>query len=375
MRVPDVPTPQAVPAISPSLYEALLACPAKAVWYAHGSRDALAPHPAALLGTCFHAVMEALQKGRITGDAAERQNSARSLFDEVARQVHTDAHPLLRVKFPSPQNLPYYNLLRERAAAVAAQAAVGIDEQAEPRSQSSPLSEERFRSSDGVIVGRPDLIDAGRAEVVDFKTSQAVDDPGVVSPREARQLRLYVYLAAEAGLTIDRGTIVRGNGDVASTAITRAEAEYEASQARQSLTELNTRIANGDAFADLARPSPDGCRFCACLPLCDAFWETAEPTWQATCGIHVEGTVTAVVDAAVHGTALVTVQAERTRGTVDGIEISIEQVPAAWITADGDRQVEVGDVVRVVDARLVSEQPVVLRSDRVMTSLWRRGAT
>ncbi|MFZ5872426.1 MAG: PD-(D/E)XK nuclease family protein [Actinomycetota bacterium] len=371
MRVPDVPTPRAVPAISPSLYEALLACPAKAVWYAHGSRDALAPHPAALLGTCFHAVMEALQKGRLLGDAAERQNSARSLFDEVARQVHTDAHPLLRVKFPSPQNLPYYNLLRERAAAVAAQAPVGVDEQAEPRPQPSPLSEERFRSSDGVIVGRPDLIDVARGEVVDFKTSQAINDPGAVSPREARQLRLYAYLAGEAGLTIERGTIVRGDGHTASIAVTASEARHEATEARQALADLNNRVGNGQAFAELARPSPEGCRFCPCVPFCDAFWETADPTWQDTTGIHVEGTVTAPVNAAVHATALVTVQVRRTRGTVGGIDVSIEQVPAAWITADGDRPVEVGDVIRVVDARLVSEDPVVLRADRVMTSLWR----
>jgi len=109
--------------------------------------------------------------------------------------------------------------------------------------------------------------------------------------------------------------------------------------------------------------------------MCDAFWETADATWQDTCGSHVEGTATAVANAAVHATALVSVHVLCRRGTVAEAEVSIEQVPAAWITADGDRPVELGDVVRVIDARLVSEEPVVLRADRVMTSLWRLAAT
>ncbi|MHB1498514.1 MAG: hypothetical protein ACYCXN_11475, partial [Acidimicrobiales bacterium] len=67
MLTPNEPTPQAVQSISPSFYEALLGCPARAAWYISGTSGDLAPHPSALLGTCFHGVMEALQKGQITG--------------------------------------------------------------------------------------------------------------------------------------------------------------------------------------------------------------------------------------------------------------------------------------------------------------------
>jgi hypothetical protein len=60
------------------------------------------------------------------------------------------------------------------------------------------------------------------------------------------------------------------------------------------------------------------------------------------------------------------------RGTIGEGTVSIEQVPLAWLSADGDRAPEVGDVVRVVDARLAApEEPVVVRVDRVMTALWR----
>lgn len=55
--------------------------------------------------------------------------------------------------------------------------------------------------------------------------------------------------------------------------------------------------------------------------------------------------------------------------------VSIEQVPVTWTTADGSEPPGVGDIVRIVDARLTSpEPPFVIRVDRVMTTLWTVGA-
>lgn len=372
MLIPDPPAPSPLDRISPSLYETLLGCPARAAWSAQGPRDALAPHPLALLGTCFHGVMEAVQKGQISGGGDECRDAARQQFDRLAAEIHAQAHPLLKVKFSSPEKLPYYNLFRERAAVLAGEYAGRLGEGiASDSDGKGTVAEQRFRSSDGLIVGRPDVIDVSRSEVIDYKTGLATEEGWRVSEREARQLNLYVYLAAEAGVSASRGTIVRGNGETATIDIPPATAEAEAQNARDALADYNESV-DGRTFYDLARPAPDTCRMCPCIPMCEPFWAASDPTWQESCGVHVEGTVTNVEEATIQATPLISIQVEASRGTVGPATISVEQVPLAWPTADGDRTPDVGDVVRVVDARLTSpDDPLIVRADRIMTSLWR----
>lgn len=372
MRTPQPPKPRPIEHISPTLYEALVACQARALWGAHGARDALAPHPIALLGTCFHRVMEAVQKREIFGSAEECRLAARNYFDSAATTIHSNSHPLLKLKFPTPQKLPFYNVFRERAAQLAAE--FGGDPGAKLGSTDAGrdvIAEGRFASPDGLIVGRPDLIDIVQSEVIDYKTGLTKEDGGQVSEREARQLRLYAYLAREAGLDISRGTIVRGNGDIATIEISPAAADAEARQARGALAEYNSSIDN-QSFQDLARPAADTCRMCPCIPMCERFWQASDTSWQDECGVHVEGAVTRVEHVTIQATDLVSLQVNVSRGTVRHGDVSIEQVPVAWTEADGDRAPEVGDVIRLVDGRLASpDEPIVVRADRIMTSLWK----
>jgi hypothetical protein len=315
--------------------------------------------------------MEAAQKGKITGDSDESRPAARLLFDNVAARMHSGSHPLIKMKFSIPQKLPFYNLYRERAATLAAEYAAQRQGGAGGGSGVfATIAESRFASSDGIITGRPDLVDVSQAEVVDYKTGIPADEPWRVSEREARQLRLYVYLTNEAGLHISRGVIVRGNGESAAIDIPPEMADAEAQRARDELAKYDARI-EGESFQDLARPMPDSCRVCPCQPICEAFWDAADATWQETCGIHVEGTVADMSIATVQGISLLTMVVEASRGTLGAGAVTIEQIPESWTTADGDRPPETGDVVRLVDARLVDDEVRAVRGDRVMTSLWR----
>jgi len=372
MLIPDPPVPARIEHISPTLYETLLGCPARAAWLAHGRRDALMPHPLALLGICFHSVMEAVQKGRVLGSDEASRVAARDLFDESAAKIHADAHPLLKTKFPSPEKMPFYNLFRERAAALAAEYCGRLDrEEASSSAARSITAEARFSSADGLIVGRPDLIDLQQSEVIDYKTGLSAEDGWEVSEREARQLSLYVYLANESGLNLSRGTIVRGNGETATIEIAPDVAAAEGQRARAALTAYNTAVEDR-SFFDLATPAPETCRMCPCIPVCEPFWQASDPTWQGVSGIQIEGTIVGLESTTVQGTPLVSLNVDASRGTLGAARISIEQIPIAWMTADGDRAPTAGDVIRVVDARLVnSEDPVVVRADRIMTSVWR----
>ena len=374
MLTPNPPTPSRIDRISPTLYETLLGCPAKASWIVFGRHDLVAAHPLAILGTCFHEVMEAVQKGQISGSADECRDAARDRFDQRATSLHASAHALLKVKFPSPVKLPFYNLFRERAAILAAERCGRVQDGPTSGSDGeAAIAERRFTSADGLLVGRPDLIDVQRAEIVDYKTGVAVEDGWRVSEREARQLNLYAYLAGQAGIAVSRGTIVRGDGETATIEIPELTAEEEAEHARAALAEYNAAV-DGRSFSDLARPAPDGCRMCPCIPICEPFWQAADPSWQDSCGVHLEGIVVALDHATVQATPLVSLQVDASRGTLGSATVFAEQIPVAWTTVDGDREPEVGDIMRIVDGHLISpEDPIIVRADRSMTSVWRVG--
>jgi len=99
VKLPAIPSPMRLDHITPSLYEELRACPAKATWSAGGERGGLPAHPVELLGVAFHRVMAAAQNGELGDQVEVRKLAARSLFDQIAESLHHDAHPLVRLKF------------------------------------------------------------------------------------------------------------------------------------------------------------------------------------------------------------------------------------------------------------------------------------
>jgi CRISPR/Cas system-associated exonuclease Cas4 (RecB family) len=371
MIIPETPSPAQVERISPSLYEVLLGCPAKAAWYTQGERGKLAPHPAALLGTAFHGVMEAANKGQFQGPQDERRNMARTKFDALAASAYSSANPLLKTKFSSPEKLPFYNQQRELAALLASEVDLQVGS-GTTGEVGAGGAERWFQSSDGKLGGRPDLLDREGQEVIDYKTGYVPEEQGsVVSDREVRQLNLYAYLARESGFDIARGRIIRANGRQASVDISIDQANSEAAKALATLDEFNA-LVDGSSFEDLARPAPDVCAMCDCIPLCEQFWNDAEDSWMETTGVHVQGIVVDVQAGQVQGTALATLKIEASRGTVEPGEVTIEQVPLSWFTADGDREPMVGDLIRLVNGRLTNaEDPVRVRADRTMTAVWR----
>lgn len=382
MRVPHAPGVTPLQQLSPSIYEALLQCKARAAWAAYGDRSALPPHPRALLGVCLHGVVEDAHNGRLAGlDGEGRLAAARELFDQRARYLYDQAHPLVRAKFISPERLPYYNLYRERAALEAAasservERAVPAADVVQPAPQVRLYAEKKLTSSDGLLVGRPDLIDTAAQQVVDYKTGAQPDEAiDAVSAAEARQLRLYVHLAHDNGLPVSRAVVARADGRRASIDVSKAEADGEGRRARELLAEYNSTA--GVAFNEAAQPSPESCTFCPCIPFCEAFWRAALPAWEGQCGVHLEGEIAAVEESTVQGMKLMTLRVDVQRGTVAAGEAFVEQIPEAWTTADGSNPPCEGAVVRVVHARRAGDGvPPVIRVERTATSVWTAAET
>lgn len=380
MFVPEQPLLDTLKRITPSIYEASVHCLARAAWYAFGDARVLPQHPAAILGTAFHAVMAAAHKGELRAGSVSDRSPARGLFDKTAHKLHVGAHHLVRLKFPSANCLPFYYLTRERAALTATPIAAS-----RRPSSSSTAGAARFAfppvrtesllcSTDGRIVGRADHIDSRAGVVVDYKTGNIVKAEGcLVSDAEARQLRLYAFLAAENGTDIGTGAIVRADGQRSEFAISPAEAETEAGCAKKQLARLNAAVSEGASFRDLASPSPSNCSLCPCLPFCGPFWNEAEPEWAVGCGSHVEGNIADIASRQIQGVSLTTIVLLRRCGTVFAQRVSIEQIPSEWIRMDGLDLPQIGDAVRVVHGRHMRTDgdAAVIRVDKALTAVWR----
>ena len=194
-----------------------------------------------------------------------------------------------------------------------------------------------------------------------------------MSDSEARQLRLYAYLAAENGTDACTGAVVRGDGQRREFSISPAEAEAEADCAKKRLGRLNAAVSEGASFRDLASPSPSNCSFCPCLPFCGPFWTEAHAEWAADCGSHVEGKIAEIESRQIQGISLTTLVLSRRAGTVFAQHVSIEQIPSEWMRMDGLDLPHIGDAVRVVHGRQMETDgdEAVIRVDKALTAVWR----
>lgn len=194
-----------------------------------------------------------------------------------------------------------------------------------------------------------------------------------MSDSEARQLRLYAYLAGENGINIVRGVVVRGDGRRCELAISSAEAVAEAGSARDQLGRLSAAVNEGASFRDLASPSATICALCPCLPFCESFWAKAQPEWAANCGCNIQGDVANVECRQIQGVTLTTLVLSRWAGTICARRISVEQIPSDWMRIDGLDLPHIGDVLRVVHGRGMEteESAAVVRVDKALTAVWR----
>ncbi len=380
MFVPQPPTLRQIERITPSTYEASIGCLAKAGWYTAGARALVPEHPSAILGTAFHEVVAAAHRGELSPAGAPDRAPARRLFDATAQSLYDQSHPLTKLKFPMRDRLPYYNLRREQAASLAARIASSEVTSRSvtsggwaPTGRRSVQTEFRLWSADGLIAGRPDHVDGESQRVVDYKTGYTPEDHAdMVSDSEARQLRLYAYLAHENRIPVVKGVIVRGNGQRCELAISNADALAEAANARRQLQTLNTAVHGGATFHELASSSREQCRWCPCIPFCESFWAAVSPDWQLECGVHVEGTVEETASCRTQGVLLTTMSLLIRRGSLIAQRACVEQIPTAWMTVQGGDVPRAGDVVRVVHGRQSTgdDSSTIVRVDKTLTSIW-----
>jgi PD-(D/E)XK nuclease superfamily protein len=374
--LPHPPKPAQLPRLSPTLYEALRVCRARAAWLAFGERETLPGSPFAILGSCFHAVAAAAQKGQLPVVDGSVAAAARQMFDAQAEQRFALAHKVLKAKYGAKERLPYYYVRREAAIILASMI---CDESADVTlpTQRAPARfiEKPLQSKDGFLYGRPDLIDTATGKVVDYKTRREADvGAEEISEQERRQLHLYAHLADENGWRVRRGVIVLASGAKLEIEIDANEARREAQMVREQLAAYNAAVNNKTTFAELANPSEENCRSCPCMVICEAFWQKAEAAWRDKLGVQVQGRVASTPLAVnVQGMNIITLHLMEAVGTLEcSKEVVLEQVPEIWVMGTEEVRFECGALVKIINAREAAgtEERIILRADRAGTEVW-----
>ena len=278
------------------------------------------------------------------------------------RGLFAEAHPLLRLKFSSPDRLPFYHLYRARAVQLAAPIASPVARSGPQASPPAQRSEARLISQDQLIAGRPDYIDVPASTVIDYKTGAGEPSDGL-SDAEARQLRLYVYLALENGIAIERAAVVQANGKRRILNVSRADAFAEADRARAVLK--TWQGFSERPFQEAASPSANSCRFCPCIAFCESFWAAAADSWASEVGVHIEAVVTRT-----DGSDMMSLELEAVRGSCNKGPATVTRISRDWVTFDGP-PLAAGDRIRIVE--LSASQGAEFRADRIATAIWRIG--
>jgi CRISPR/Cas system-associated exonuclease Cas4 (RecB family) len=375
MKIPQIPTVKAIPHFTPSLYEAALHCKARAIWSVFGDRYALPQSSNAILGSCFHKVLELANKGQFPQEKKACYDAAQQVFEEQVQLQYLNAHSLLKSKFRSIDRLPYYYLSRERAALQAVD--ISLKKQLSTSKEilkPSGGTEVSLVSRDGLIKGRPDYINAAKSEIIDYKSGTKAEASGTeLSVSEIRQLRLYAHLCLENDIQISKGVIVRGNNQHATLTISVADAQQEGHSARVLLAELNAATTH-QTFQEMANPSPEKCKGCSCIPLCEAFWEQATPEWASECGLHLEAEIIKTpITLTNSASKVITLETNAIRGTFSPAKVTIQKIPETWLTLDGENIPKVGNVIRLIDGdgKITSSDDLsVVGVNKFSTSIW-----
>ena len=121
MNLPPWPNPRPLLRLTPSLYNAAKACPARALWMEYGDKSVFPVGSQSLLGSAYHGVMEDAARGVLPAGQAERRRAAESRFDDVASAIWARTHALLRWRYKSFRDLPFYYTRRAEAVEAAGQ--------------------------------------------------------------------------------------------------------------------------------------------------------------------------------------------------------------------------------------------------------------
>ncbi len=303
---------QPIGAVSPSLINALLACPARVFLDAGDSGKGRGTSSPSMLGSAVHAALEELVlTGSIWNDdlrTTVRSSWVRAL-GVVAASTYVDVTAL-----------PGFFIKQARLEATARRLRILLS------SATDVETELWLESADKTVRGRLDLAihTPGGAWIVDYKSGverEAATGRALVEPYE-RQLRAYAYLWREQfGVWPTRTFLLPLDGPEIEVAVDPAASLTLVETANRAKEAFNAALPTRPG----ATPTPAACRFCRHLAECPEFQATINIDWSESL-IAVVGTVLAVEVSATGGWSILV---DQVSGSAPVPQVAIARVDAA----------------------------------------------
>ncbi len=218
-----------------------------------------------LLGTAGHLALQRLvEAGSL--DAADLAGPVRIAWDQAITEVAGSV--------PAAARLPGYYLKAARFSNTAARLQQLV------RDASTLEPEVELRSADGFVVGRADLIAHGGSGtwIIDYKSGvEREAGTGNALIREyVNQLRLYSFLwASSHGDWPTAKYLLPFDGPEIEVTVDHQACEEVALRARVLVDEYNGALPEPPTAA----PSPDACRYCAHVGVCQPFERACDSAW------------------------------------------------------------------------------------------------
>ena len=299
--------------------------------------------PATRLGTACHNVLELAAKGDFPEPAAPEwgDHFNASWVKAIEHEVEELRSLPGAGSWPEPERWPFYARRKAATKRVARKLCLELADSA-----IEALAEVPLETSDGLIRGRPDLvIRAPVHEIRDYKTGAVIEPAtGDIRPEYLMQLLLYAVLEhASTGEWPSSGLLVPLEGHEVAVDLDPAEAGSLENTVKESLAAYNRVAESGGDPLQLARPSPEACRYCDHATECPAFWEAVNPEWEAG-GVHAAAGVVTGVRVAARGS--IAVDLDRVVGSVGSGPLSLTGIDL--VEFPGASQIEVSGTLAAV---------------------------
>jgi CRISPR/Cas system-associated exonuclease Cas4 (RecB family) len=265
-----------VSTLSPSGYYNFLSCRLRGILSANHFSRLLPLSPSIRLGSAIHKLFECAFKGMITNE-----NELNLTWENIITNIEKEMinNRLESHLIPLASNTRYYEVKK----AITLHAVQDMISNIKTGTKNAHFdSEKSFKTDDGKIVGRIDLIKKkdDYTEIIDFKTGEILEGHlENAKPKKEYEFQLKMYAALYFSvhqLWPDKLILTGLNQQNFEITYKPQECLTLLDQAKKELIDINERIDQGTKPEDFAQPSSDSCKYCFYRPGCDKYWNTRE---------------------------------------------------------------------------------------------------
>lgn len=281
MKLPDWPTPDLIPYLTPSSYMVLRSCALKGVLSRSAIyKDLVYIHPKARIGSVCHEILERIGRGEFDQLAeVELADQIEVLYKQLCLNQYTLAMQGVYMEKALPENWPGYYIRLARLKLIGWN--LWNDRKNAVIRKSRQFLEQSVNVFDGKLKGRPDrflFISQNELLIEDYKTGLIYDEDLKLTEGIRQQMLVYSAILHQLYPNSSiRFRVIPLKGAAYEELVNIGEALQLAEEAVNLLEKINLDLSDivntNKSFDDLAQPSFDNCVYCSYKFKCNKFFQ------------------------------------------------------------------------------------------------------